>query len=211
MKFLTENDLRVAYHEFPFETFTIPPQTKLTPGARTFLMDRKVTIKDDNSLQKKRKWSPVVPSHCQKEKEDVEKREYQSDWLMMRCEFFRVAEELAVLDSSLSEEILLLERALAVDVSEANYNLPHIIQIEKVPERVDRSFIEDNLSVVGLCLHKSKGRILRRLYSLYFQLGALSNQYRSSDCERFLEVANRLGQLIAYYLNKTEEGSYDSG
>lgn len=47
MKYLTEDDLRLIYHDNPFETFTIQNQTRLTPGAKTFLMDRKVKIIDE--------------------------------------------------------------------------------------------------------------------------------------------------------------------
>lgn len=47
MKYLTEDDLRLIYRDNPFETFTIQKQTRLTPGAKTFLMDRKVRLIDE--------------------------------------------------------------------------------------------------------------------------------------------------------------------
>ena len=52
MKYLTENDLRIAYRDIPFEVFTIHSDERLTPGARTFLSDRKVKIIDNNQSRK---------------------------------------------------------------------------------------------------------------------------------------------------------------
>lgn len=39
MKFITEEDLRDLYKSTPFTTYTQPEGTRLTPGARQFLVD----------------------------------------------------------------------------------------------------------------------------------------------------------------------------
>lgn len=44
MKFITEMELRDLYKAEPFATFFLEPDTKITPGARQFLVDRRVTL-----------------------------------------------------------------------------------------------------------------------------------------------------------------------
>lgn len=52
MKFITELDLRQLYREHSFTSYQLTPDTKLTPEARQFLVDRKINIlQSDNSLQ----------------------------------------------------------------------------------------------------------------------------------------------------------------
>lgn len=46
MKFITEEDLREAYKREPFVRYEIPLDTRLTPGARQFLLDWRVQIID---------------------------------------------------------------------------------------------------------------------------------------------------------------------
>ncbi len=56
MKFITENDLRTQYRQFAFTDYQLEKDTRLTPGARQFLVDRRVTIiseKEDLSLFKR--------------------------------------------------------------------------------------------------------------------------------------------------------------
>lgn len=44
MKFITEMELRDLYKIEPFVTYDLEPDTKITPGARQFLADRRVTL-----------------------------------------------------------------------------------------------------------------------------------------------------------------------
>jgi len=44
MKFITEMELRDLYKTEPFATYVLKPDTKITPGARQFLVDRRVTL-----------------------------------------------------------------------------------------------------------------------------------------------------------------------
>lgn len=44
MKFITEGDLRDLYNKEPFTEFNLEFATRLTPGARQFLQDRKINI-----------------------------------------------------------------------------------------------------------------------------------------------------------------------
>ncbi|WP_273484130.1 cobalamin adenosyltransferase [Desulforamulus ruminis] len=44
MRFITEMELRDLYKTEPFATYVLEPDTKITPGARQFLVDRRVTL-----------------------------------------------------------------------------------------------------------------------------------------------------------------------
>lgn len=44
MKFITEQVIRTTFLKSPFDTYYLPLDTKLTPEARQFLIDRKIVI-----------------------------------------------------------------------------------------------------------------------------------------------------------------------
>ena len=48
MLFITESDLRDQFKLQPITNFKLPPDTKLTPGARQFLLDRGVDLYDED-------------------------------------------------------------------------------------------------------------------------------------------------------------------
>ena len=54
MKFITEDELRYLYRKEPFTTYEPEPGTRLTPGARQFLLDRGIDMYDE---QKK---APII-------------------------------------------------------------------------------------------------------------------------------------------------------
>lgn len=49
MKFITEYDLRARFNEQPFTDYIIEKNTRLTPGARQFLADRRITLLEDGA------------------------------------------------------------------------------------------------------------------------------------------------------------------
>lgn len=48
MKFITEQDVRATFIQTPFKVYQLPVDTRLTPEARQFLIDRKISITDGN-------------------------------------------------------------------------------------------------------------------------------------------------------------------
>ncbi|ABO51774.1 conserved hypothetical protein [Desulforamulus reducens MI-1] len=44
MKFITEIELRALYKTEPFDSYVLEPNTKITPGARQFLVDKRVKL-----------------------------------------------------------------------------------------------------------------------------------------------------------------------
>ncbi len=62
MLFITEEDLKGQYRQRPFETFQLQLETRLTPEARQFLIDRQVTI-----IQEKKRGATQSVSNVHKE------------------------------------------------------------------------------------------------------------------------------------------------
>ncbi|HWQ77302.1 MAG TPA: hypothetical protein VN381_00730 [Anaerovoracaceae bacterium] len=49
MKFITEGELRDRYRKEPFTAYGLPPDAKLTPGARQFLTDLRIDMHGDGA------------------------------------------------------------------------------------------------------------------------------------------------------------------
>ena len=58
MKFITEDDLRILFRREPFASYDLPAQAKLTPGARQFLLDKKISFCDDPLTAKRKITKP---------------------------------------------------------------------------------------------------------------------------------------------------------
>ena len=62
MKFITEDDLRFRYRKEPFTIYDPEPGTRLTPGARQFLVDRRIEMPEEGS-----KVQPIIRDSVTKE------------------------------------------------------------------------------------------------------------------------------------------------
>lgn len=208
MKFLTEDDLRLEYHQFPFDTFTIKKECRLTPGARTFLLDRKIRIIDERQIPSRDKkklvgQQPILSSSME---------EWHSDpsWLDIRCSCLQVAFELACLDLSLAQELTALERSIATILIGGEGHLPPSGKLGSEAEIVDKSYILGQLSNVGLFLQTTHGHVLTQLYPLYIQVDRILSQLGLQTHPQLMEVLERLGQLIVHYLHTREEAGSDA-
>ena len=68
MKFITEYDLRARFNEQPFTDYIIEKNTRLTPGARQFLSDRRITLWEDGadrSVKVQETDRKRIPEACQ--------------------------------------------------------------------------------------------------------------------------------------------------
>ena len=200
MKYLTENDLRIAYRDIPFEVFTIRSDEKLTPGARTFLSDRKIKIIDDNN-GKTRSQINHYSGRGQPQASAASFETNDFELLSVRCDMLSAAQMLYGLDMAIAEELKLLERYLSTPSGTADITSSTFFKNEK---EVDRTVIVEQLSNVGLFINTQKGEILLKLYPIYFSLLAYIEKNRNSDDLRFVTTLSRLGNLISYYLSKEE-------
>ena len=103
MKFVTESELRSLYKQNSFDVYVLEPAVKLTPGARQFLADRQVVVKQSAGFANRRPGSlPCLPA--------------AGNWCVQRLRrrieavhslFLLTAVELLLVgDSSLSAEVL---------------------------------------------------------------------------------------------------------
>lgn len=131
----------------------------------------------------------------------------QAEWFAIRCEFLKTASDLAHLDLVLAKELGVLENCLALSLVGEKQSPPQL-KLEKPLKEIDKTYIITNLSTVSMFLELDKGKILTRLYPLYFRLEAFIEQLSDTESDQFKLVSERLEELIAYYLNKSEEESY---
>lgn len=212
MKFLTEDDLRVEYHRFPFETFTVKKTERLTPGARTFLLDRKIKIVDEKQGTLPGKFNP----YSYKEETLTSTKSLSTTWsslpvwLDVRCAFLQAAYDVAHRDLLLAQELSALERYLATILAGGEAQLPPSCSGRTSTEKVDRTFIHGNLSNVGMFLQSNNGQILIKLYPLYFHLEKVIDDLQLQDEEKVQILLCQLGQCIAHYLQIREEDSNDA-
>lgn len=107
MKFITEMELRDLYKKESFATYVLEPDIKITPGARQFLVDRRVTL------------VPAQGSDCKKSSGGKENQvvRVQKNWSTLRLQarmesmeslFLLTAELLHSGDADLSEEVMAL-------------------------------------------------------------------------------------------------------
>ncbi|WP_407311411.1 cobalamin adenosyltransferase [Desulfosporosinus sp. SB140] len=108
MKFVTEMELRDLYKMEPFTTFVLEPTTKITPGARQFLVDRRVTLVQAQGSDGKKSNG-----------NELNQLQVQENWCTLRLRrrmecieslFLLIAELLPPGDCDLSGEVLDLGR-----------------------------------------------------------------------------------------------------
>lgn len=68
MLFITEGDLKNQYRQSPFKTFELQVETRLTPEARQFLVDRQILITTAEKVTKASvlTFNPEILASCQK-------------------------------------------------------------------------------------------------------------------------------------------------
>ncbi|HEM3177763.1 hypothetical protein HO995_02660 [Streptococcus suis] len=206
MKYLTEDDLRFAYRDNPFETFTIQKTVRLTPGAKTFLMDRKIQIIDENEPQ------PKKPPRCvdlhQEEVVGTDRSPSFStaEWMVLCCEVLKTAHALVNLDFSIAEELSVLEQYM-VSLTLGDSLVPLSSSLAESDGLTDKNYVLSSFSRVGLLLKTKRGNILAHLYDLYFKIEEFMTAQKLEDVKKFTKVSEHLASMIGHYLKKSEEVS----
>lgn len=105
MKFITEEDLRYQYKSQPFTTYKSEAGTRLTPGARQFLNDRKVLMEDRNSDKR-----IVKQPSPQNQKQSLRQKMILSKIKIAEAEFLTAGEELLHFDLILLQKVMVLAK-----------------------------------------------------------------------------------------------------
>lgn len=157
MKFITEMELRELYKAETFTTYVLEPDTKITPGARQFLVDRRVTL-----VQAQR--SDDVKLDINESEPD--KNPTRQNWRILRMRkrldyidslFLLIAAEILHSgDAVLSEEVLALGKCFRnLQNAERENTTPDNIQFwgwseEEIRKRSDNLEIEISEFHIGL-------------------------------------------------------------
>ncbi len=110
MKFITEEDLRDLYKIVPFTSYDIEPGTRLTPGARQFLLDRgmdlyeKDFVKNNDGIPYKKQTELLEKKKTCKNKKIISKVK------TMESLFLITAEDLLNKDACLAQRVIELSR-----------------------------------------------------------------------------------------------------
>ncbi|SMC70416.1 cobalamin adenosyltransferase [Sporomusa malonica] len=110
MKFITEMELRDLYKTEPFATYVLEPDTKITPGARQFLVDRRVTLVQAQCSDDKKSNPSELKLTQQGEKWCTQRLRGRMDWIESLF-LLTAAEVIRSGDAVLSEEVMALGKA----------------------------------------------------------------------------------------------------
>lgn len=199
MKFLTEYDLRLKYQERPFDDFTVTGETRLTPGARQFLIDRKIKINDE-----KEKFQKGVLKNNNKDPIAAGENNGDDlttlDWLLLRSEVLNSAAQAEKADLLLAQKLCELEACISLFSQNQKFTLPQLPP--QSVRTVDEKWLEDRLSTVSMALQSPNGLILTVLYSLYFKMKKIGLHVTGARNVDFRSFSDFIAQLIAHYLER---------
>lgn len=113
MKFITEDDLRDLYKIEPFITYHIEPGTRLTPGARQFLLDRGMDLYEKD-FQKNNGGTPSSKqAEVLKKKEALKSKKLVTRLKTIESLFLITSEELIIKDVCLAQRVVELSRCFS--------------------------------------------------------------------------------------------------
>ncbi|HCD42595.1 MAG TPA: hypothetical protein DEQ64_02425 [Lachnoclostridium sp.] len=192
MKFITEDDLRILFKKEPFTSYNLPAGTRLTPGARQFLVDKKIPISDDPMMVKRKNEKPT-----EKNEKAQEKGICQDLFLLkkktLQAQFLETGLELLNRDVLLAEQIFDLERKLS-DLGKEGREV-------EFPPSPCTGFHKDNFNqpyedcfeITGFHAQSEKGKEILLLHRLRCSVRELAAETENAGLN---PVINRLSQMI---------------
>jgi ethanolamine utilization cobalamin adenosyltransferase len=113
MRFITEEDLRSLYKKEPFTAYVLEPDAKLTPGARQFLADRRISLVDDHFANKQKAAGTKVSTETSAPKHDWKNLRLYSKLRSCEALFLLTIEELLKRDVDLTQSVIKLKEQFA--------------------------------------------------------------------------------------------------
>lgn len=195
MRFITENDLRKSYQNTPFTIYEIEQDTKITPGARQFLIDKGIRICEKEKNQKEEK-----KEECQKEEaENIYMTKIQRELLsisLVEASFLKIGLELLEEDVLIAQEIFLLEQYLS---SLKKESLKEELILSPCMGITDENFSEclsDCFEITGFHAQSKKGREIVNLHYLRCLLREMEPKLSRKRKDGVHKMINRLSQMI---------------
>ncbi len=186
MKFITEDDLRIAFRKEPFASYKILEGTRLTPGARQFLVDNKVAIHDGNEARQGKSGN-ASENKAVSEKENLQETKLTLlKKKTLQAEFLEAGLELIERNVLLAEQVFDLERRLnepgalfqgCTGFDQESFDTPS----------------EDCFEITGFHAQSPKGKEILILH----RLRCKTRELQAEGLEENLNpVINRLSQMI---------------
>ena len=197
MKFITEDDLRILFRREPFTSYDTPGGSRLTPGARQFLTDRKISISDDPMVVKRKNEKPEEAKDEAPKKEVPEKEICQERFQLkkktLQAQFLEAGLELLNRDVLLAEQVFDLERKLSFVGKEGREEEIAFKPCTGFQEENFHKPSEDCFEVTGFHAQSEKGKEIVLLHRLRCSTRELAAE---AGNENLNPVINRLSQMI---------------
>jgi ethanolamine utilization cobalamin adenosyltransferase len=192
MKFITEDDLRILFRREPFASYDLPAQAKLTPGARQFLLDKKISFCDDPLTAKRKTTKPAEVIVETPITEPVPDR-FLLKLETLKAQFLEAGISLLDRDVLLAEQVFDLERKLSFVGKGAFSEINPFEPCTGFNKENQNEPYSDCFEITGFHAQSEKGReivLLHRLRCCVRELAAEAGE------KNFNPVINRLSQMI---------------
>ncbi|WP_143320274.1 hypothetical protein [Clostridium sp. HBUAS56010] len=197
MKFITEDDLRILFKKEPFTVYDLSEGVRLTPGARQFLVDKKIAFQD-GLVAVKRKNPGTELKKEEIDKKEPDKKETQSDLFLwkrktLQAQFLEAGLVFMKRDVLLAEQVFDLERRLSFVGKESSGQESLFQDCTGFDKENLHEPFEDCFEITGFHAQSEKGAeivLLHRLRCCTRELAAETGD------KRFYPVINRLSQMI---------------
>ncbi|ABX41797.1 hypothetical protein [Lachnoclostridium phytofermentans] len=198
MKFITEDDLRILFRREPFTFYDIPTGNRLTPGARQFLVDKKVPISNDPMVVKRKNEKSTEIKVEASKKEDAPKKEickevFQLKKKTLQAQFLEAGLELLSRDVLLAQQVFDLERTLFFIGKEGREEVITCKNCTGFHEGNMHESFEDCFEITGFHAQSEKGKEIVLLHRLRCNVRELAAE---AENENLNPIINRLSQMI---------------
>lgn len=193
MKFVTEDELRSQYNKNPYDFYQIKEGTKLTPGARQFLNDFKISFEDKTFIRKTSIKNSSKTSNFNSEF-DIEGLKN-----FIAIELMEIANYLKVCNIKDSKELNELAKAI-LEENSSNEE----IALEKLSLSVKISDIN---------IYSKNSKKILKLIKFENHLVSIYNKLFEENCEdenlksllnNLLKIKTKVSSVLDYYLDKCE-------
>lgn len=206
MKFITEADLRATYKANPFTSYVLPAETRLTPGARQYLLDLGVDMYE-------RKKEQAVPNQ-QKIAQPSTESVLEKEWLLLKIkclkpDFLLTAQEIMMLDVPLAQQVTDLGRqfCLLTLYIEGKCEVADLClsPCEGINETNFSKALDECVAIGEFHLQLANGRALVLLSRLRSEVALFAKEIEIRGIEhdsveslvkKLYQITNKLSQLI---------------
>lgn len=209
MKFITEADLRCLYKKEPFTTYELVPDVRLTPGARQFLSDNRISISDaKNPPVKNIAVGNEQKAGSQSKATDVcnwRLKAYQRRIKSVEASFLSAAQEFLGRDVLLAQKLIRLSKIVSSIVSPLEVKqLSQLQGFESCTGITQNNFyqsLDDCFEVSEFHIHLERGREIICLYNLKCLVQEIEplvmelSEHSNEDIKQYEEVLNRVNQV----------------